>query len=52
MKMYSNAVVTKDDLNQIDEKQSRQIMQLRVALAVAFIVNAALTGLCYFGMFH
>jgi hypothetical protein len=47
MKILSNQAITKDDLSIIDEKQTRQIMQLRVALAASFIVNLAV-GLAAF----
>ena len=47
MKSYSNDVVTKSDIAAIDEKQSKQIRQLRVWMSVITIVNfVALIG-CY-----
>lgn len=39
MKMLSDNAVTKKDLNEIDEKQTRQIQQLRIAVAASFIFN-------------
>lgn len=39
MKMLSDNAVTKTDLTAIDEKQTRQIMQLRYAVGISFVVN-------------
>jgi hypothetical protein len=39
MKILSDNAVTKADLNAVDAKQSRQIMQLRIAVAVSFGLN-------------
>ena len=47
MKILSDNAVTKTDLNiavnAVDEKQTRQIMQLRIALLISFAVNLTLT---------
>ena len=43
MKTYSDNAVTKQDLNAIDDKQTKQIMQLRVAIAASFVVNIVVT---------
>lgn len=49
MKILSDNAVTKSDLTEIDNKQSRQIYQLRVAIALTFIANVALTlGIKFF----
>jgi hypothetical protein len=48
MKMLSDSAVTKEDLNIVDAKQTKQIIQLRVALAVVFVVNLATTLALYF----
>lgn len=47
MKTYSDNAVTKADLNEIDKKQTKQILQLRIAVAVCFIVNALATLVLY-----
>lgn len=39
MKTYSNDVVSKTDITNLDTKQSKQIQQLRIALAVVGIAN-------------
>jgi len=43
MKILNDNVITKADLTAVDEKQTRQIKQLRLALIVSFFANAALT---------
>lgn len=43
MKILSDNAVTKADLTAVDQKQDKQITQLRIALAVSFIVNVALS---------
>lgn len=39
MKSYSNNVVTKTDVDALDAKQTEQIKQLRIWLAVSFAIN-------------
>lgn len=39
MKILSDNTITRTDLDAVDAKQSRQIAQLRIALAVVFVVN-------------
>ena len=47
MKTYSNDVVTKSDLTAIDEKQTKQILQLRMWMGAITVINlVALIG-CY-----
>lgn len=56
MRIFSDNAVTKNDLVEVDEKlnavdllQDKQIKELRILLAVAFIVNIALAlALKYF----
>jgi hypothetical protein len=56
MRIFSDNAVTKSDLVEVDEKlnatdilQDKQIKELRVLLAVAFLVNVALSiALKYF----
>lgn len=54
MKVFSDDAVTKHDLDKItklhakqldntNEKQTQQILQLRLAVALSFLVNLALT---------
>jgi hypothetical protein len=43
MKILSDAVVSKEEVTALDEKQSRQIRQLKVMLGVSFVLNIALT---------
>lgn len=52
MKVYSADSITRPEVENIardiNEKQTRQIKQLRIWLAASFIVNAALTlGLAF-----
>lgn len=49
MKMLSDNAVTKQDLNTIDEKQTKQIKQLRIAVAATFVVNLLITLSLYYG---
>lgn len=39
MKVLSNNSVTRDDLNEVDVKQTRQIYQLRIMLGVSAAIN-------------
>lgn len=48
MKMLSDNSVTKADLSKIDEKQSRQIQQLRFAVFAVGAVNLLVTLLFHF----
>ena len=49
MKILSDNAVTKADLTAIDAKQDRQIKQLRIALAVSFVLNIVFTvGMKFF----
>jgi len=48
MKMLSDNAVTKTDLTAIDEKQTRQILQLRIAVGVSFVVNLAVALIALF----
>ncbi len=43
MKILSDNAITKSDLDAVDAKQDRNIKQLRIALAVSFVVNVMLT---------
>lgn len=43
MKSYSSESITKSEVAEIDAKQTEQIKKLRIWLAAAFVVNAALT---------
>lgn len=42
MRILSDNAITKNDLDAIDVKQARQIIQLRWAIGISFVVNAAL----------
>lgn len=42
MKILSDNAVTKHDLDEVNKKQDRQIRQLRIALVVGFLLNAAI----------
>ena len=50
--MLSDKAVTKEDLTDIDKKQTRQIKQLRVTLAIAvaasFIINLCTTLILFY----
>lgn len=49
MKIFSDNAVTKSDIDSINEKQDRQIKQLRIAIAVATVFNVLFTvGLKFF----
>jgi hypothetical protein len=39
MKIYSDTSVTKQELSDVDNRQSRQIRQLRVAVGGVFALN-------------
>lgn len=43
MRILSDNAITKNDLDAIDAKQARQIVMLRWAVGLSFVVNAALT---------
>ena len=43
MKVYSDSNITKEDLSLVDQKQTNQILYLRIAVAASFIFNVALT---------
>jgi hypothetical protein len=43
MRILSDNTVSKSDLDSIDEKQSRQIKQLRVAVGASFALNLVIT---------
>ncbi len=42
MKILSDNAVTKHDLVEVNKKQDRQIRQLRIAIAVTFILNVVI----------
>jgi len=49
MKILSDNAVTKSDLDGINEKQDRQIKQLRMAIAAATVFNVLFTiGMKFF----
>jgi hypothetical protein len=53
MKMYSDAVVNKDDLDEIEKIQAahtRQIAVLRVLIIILFTINFTLTAACYLAL--
>jgi hypothetical protein len=39
MKTYSNDAVSKTDITNLDAKQTKQIQQLRIALAIVGVAN-------------
>jgi hypothetical protein len=43
MKIYSDEAVTKTQLTSIDARQTQQIVVLRYAVAISFVLNLALT---------
>jgi len=43
MKILSDNAVTKDDLKSIDQKQNKQIFQLKIAVGASFLFNLLLT---------
>ena len=49
MRILSDNAISKTDLDAIDAKQARQIIFLRWAVGVSFVLNAALTLVLKFG---
>lgn len=43
MRILSDTAVTKTDLDTIDAKQAKQIIQLRWAVGLSFVANVVLT---------
>lgn len=54
MKMLSDKAVTKEEIAEIDKKQTKQIKQLRLALAVGlpvvFLINLCVTLMLHFAI--
>ena len=48
MKILSDNAVTKADLTAVDVKQDRQIKQLRIVIAVSFVLNLGFAAMLKF----
>jgi hypothetical protein len=53
MKMYSDAVVNKEEIEEIElaqEAQAKELRELKITVWVIFLMNFLLTAVCYFAL--